>query len=140
MIGLGSKFWYETAEGSGVFAELDACITNMARGGGSVAVVEDGCMRSPGGFKEKDPGEADEGQWTIDLNLDFDAYVLLKGLVRSKRQFRIEYPENDDGEVLYETFDGFIVSWTVDDPWNEKITQTFVFEVSGEAELEIVSA
>jgi len=137
MIGLGTKLHHETEPGSGQFAELDACITNISLGGATVAVVEDGCMRADGGAIEKEPGQADHGQVTIDLSKEAgsDAFAILYAMFgprdadhpqAGKRLWRIEEP---DGEVM--DFPGFLQAYGKEIPWNEKVTNTFTFEISG---------
>jgi hypothetical protein len=127
MIGTGSKFYHETTEGSGTYVEVNACITNISGPNGSVDEIDESCLRATGAVREKEPGMEDPGQVSIDLVWDKTSHNTLYGLRRSKRLFKIEYPE---GSYVYGS--AFMSGWGQEIPADEKISNTFTFTLSGE--------
>lgn len=83
-------------------------------------------MDSPNGFREFIPGIVDGGEASLELNWQKTQQTTLHGYWRSTGSFRVVW---SDGSKL--EFDGYMKSLGTETPFDDKVSASATFKVSG---------
>jgi len=127
-IGYGSKFYYETTEGSGTYTQISNVAVTIVPPNVSVGSTDATHLSSADRFREKHYTLGDGQQATLECKWDKTNYNTMYGMLFSKRKWKVEFPDTPASILV---FTGFIVGYGTEMPLDNLIMNTFTFEVSG---------
>lgn len=130
MIGYGSKFQYSTEvlpTAGATFNDL-AEVTSITMPNPESDDIDFTHMESEDETKEQRPGLLDSGDASCEMNCTPAQLSTLYGLLRSRRTFRIVFPDDGDNETI--TFKGYVKSVEGEMPVDDKISCTVNIKVT----------